>query len=296
MDHSYARPSIGLIGAGRVGSSLTLALHQAGYRIAAVASRAPEHAAEVATSVGAAHLPLVAVPRYAELVLLAVPDDAVTSLAQLLKDAGAWQPGQMVVHCSGALPAAALHPAAAAGAQVASFHPLAAFALRNLPLPTNVTFAVEAQGSLHTLLHRMATELGGRALDLRPEDKPLYHAAAVLASNYTVVLAALAARLLEHTGATSDEALQALLPLLETTMSNLRAQGLPDGLTGPLVRGDVGTVARHVAALEAHDPRLAEVYRVLGLAALPLTADRHPAAMLQQLAEALQPILSLTEG
>jgi predicted short-subunit dehydrogenase-like oxidoreductase (DUF2520 family) len=138
----------------------------------------------------------------------------------------------------------------------------------------------------------MAHEIGGRPFDLEGSARGLYHAAAVLASNYTVVLAALAADLLGHTGLDPDAALPALMPLLESTMANLGRAGLPGALTGPLARGDAGTVMRHLAALDRTTPEIAEVYRALGVAALPLVEARGEITpeTLQKLDDAFQSV------
>jgi predicted short-subunit dehydrogenase-like oxidoreductase (DUF2520 family) len=287
MHTPQARPRIALVGAGKVGTALGLALHRAGYPISAVASRTTEHAAELAELIAAPHLPLLAAVQTADLVLFVVPDDAIQPLAHIVAAAGGWHPGQLVIHASGAVPAEALSPAAAHGAIIGSFHPLAAFAQRNTDLPGGITFAVEAAAPLHSCLHRMARDLGGRPLDLAAAAKPLYHAAAVLASNYTVVLTALAVQLMAATGASEEHALAALLPLLDTTLANLRHDGLPAALTGPLVRGDHGTVTRHLAALDDQYPLTANVYRVVGEAALSLLSDRHSPQTLSVLASAL---------
>ncbi len=289
MHTSEAYPRIAIIGAGRVGTALGLALHHAGYPITAVASRTIDHATELAQLVTAPQLPLLAAVQNADLVLFVVPDDAIHPLAQVVADAGSWQPGQLVVHASGALPAAALSPAAAQGAHIGSFHPLAAFARRNTTLPAGLTIAVEAAEPLRRILHRLAHDLGGQPLDLTADAKPLYHAAAVLASNYTVVLAALATQLIAATGAPEERALEALLPLLDTTLANLRRDGLPAALTGPLVRGDSGTVTRHLTALDTQYPLTANVYRALGEAALALLSESHNPAALGKLAAALAP-------
>ena len=271
---AMVKPSIAIIGAGKVGSTLAGALHTTGYPITAVWSRTPAHAAELAARAGATVVPLEQTPEQAALTLIAVSDDSLAELVEWLAGAGAWRRGQMVVHCSGVLPAAVLAPAAGHGALTGGFHPLAAIAGRARDLPRGIAFAVEAEEPLRGTLRRMAHDLGGHPFDLDPDGRALYHAAAVLASNYTVVLAALAADLLTRAGAEGDAALQAILPLLHSTLANLQNAGLPEALTGPLVRGDAGTVARHLAALDATAPWIAQVYRTLGTAALPLVEAR----------------------
>jgi predicted short-subunit dehydrogenase-like oxidoreductase (DUF2520 family) len=268
------KPSIAILGAGRVGSTLARALHAAGYPIAAVWSRTLVHAQELAREVDARVTPLEATPASARITLVAVSDDSLAELAANLAHAGAWSTGQMVVHCSGVLPAAVLAPAAEHGALIGGLHPLAAIAERNQALPPGITFAVEAGEPLRDTLWRMARDLDGHPFDIDPAARPLYHAAAVLASNYTVVLAALATELLQRAGMDADQALPAIVPLMRSTLDNLAAAGLPGALTGPVVRGDAGTVMAHLAALDAEAPHIAHIYRALAHAAIPLAAGR----------------------
>jgi predicted short-subunit dehydrogenase-like oxidoreductase (DUF2520 family) len=268
-----AKPSIALIGAGRVGSTLVRALHAAGYTITAVASRTADHARELAAHTGARLTTTRETPHHAALTLIAVPDDQLPAVVATLAEYGDLQ-GRTLVHCSGVQPTAVLAPAQERGAHIGGLHPLAAIATRDTPLPHGITFAVEAEEPTRTMLWRMAVDLGGRPFDLRPDARPLYHAAAVLASNYTVVLAALATTLLRHAGAAEDAGLEALLPLFRSTLRNLETSGLPAALTGPLVRGDARTVAAHLEALDRDAPAIGEAYRALALAALPLVAQQ----------------------
>ena len=287
---SDVRPSLAIIGLGRVGQVLGQALYQAGYRITAVASRDPAKAATVAARFGANAISPRDAAASADLVLLAIPDDALKPLAAELALAGAWRSGQFVVHVSGASPAAALAPAAEYGAQIGAFHPFAAFGGAEAPLPAGITFGIEAQQPLRTILWGLAAALGGHPLDLDAADKPLYHAAAVIASNYTVTLAALANELLQQLGAQPDQALRALLPLMRTTLDNLERQGLPDALTGPLVRGDIGTIQQHLAALDEAKPQIGILYRSLAHGTLPLAQQR---GLKPEIAGALQDLVTL---
>lgn len=265
---------IAIIGLGRVGTVLARALRHAGYAIAVVASRDDAKARRVAAALHTKATTATDAVRRARLVFLAISDDALAPFAAELASQNAWQAGQFVAHVSGASPAAVLQPAAVQNAITGAFHPLAAFASPDDALPHGLTFAIEAPSPLRELLHTIARDLGGYPLDLRPGDKTLYHAAAVIASNYTVTLASLAAQILEQLGAAPDEALRALLPLMRTTLDNLERQGLPHALTGPLARGDVGTVERHLCALDRATPDVARLYRSLAQGALKLAADR----------------------
>src|SRR5204863_9917097 len=131
-------------------------------------------------------------------------------------------------------------------------------------------------GALVAQLDRLVELLGGTPLHLRAEEKTLYHAAATIASNYTVTLAALAADLLVREGIAPDAnaALGHLIPLLRGTIDNLDTLGLPDALTGALARGDAGTVARHIEALQACAPDTAQLYRHLARLTLPLATEK----------------------
>jgi predicted short-subunit dehydrogenase-like oxidoreductase (DUF2520 family) len=207
----------------------------------------------------------------ADFVFITTPDDAIGSVAS----ATAWRAGQSVVHCSGALSAEVLAPAADAGAQVGSFHPLQTFASleRALANLAGATFALEGEIPLLNTLQDMAEALGGRSVLVRSEDKVLYHAAAVMASNYTVTLVQQATELWEAFGREPEEALVALLPLLRGTVSNLETLGLPAALTGPVSRGDLATIANHLEALESF-PTIAPVYRALAEATIPIALDK----------------------
>jgi predicted short-subunit dehydrogenase-like oxidoreductase (DUF2520 family) len=254
--------------------ALGRAIHRAGYTIRAVSSRDPQKAEAAACTFGAEALAPAEAARSAELVLLTVSDDAISTVARELGAAGAWRAGQSVVHASGASPSTALNPAAQYGATIGAFHPLAAFATHDAILLPGITFAIEAPPPLHETLSELAIALNGHPLTLAPEDKTLYHAAAVIASNYTIALAALATEIFEQLGATGEQGLQALLPLMRTTLDNLERQGLPAALTGPLVRGDVGTVRRHIHALDRSIPHIGALYRCLAHGALPLAQQR----------------------
>jgi predicted short-subunit dehydrogenase-like oxidoreductase (DUF2520 family) len=268
------RPSIAIIGLGRVGSVLGRALHEAGYRIVAVSSRDSAKAARIAAAWQATPADPAAAARSADLTLLAIPDDALQPVAADLAARESWRSGQSVIHASGALPASAIQPATSHGALIGSLHPLAAFATAEMTLPRGITFAVEAGSPLRETLLAIAGAIGGRPLLIDSRDKTLYHAAAVIASNYTVTLAAIATRLMQQLGATGEQGLDAILPLLRTTLDNLERQGLPAALTGPLVRGDVGTIERHLHALDRAAPPIAEFYRCLAQGTLPLAQAR----------------------
>lgn len=272
---------VGFIGAGRVGTALASLLHARGVEVAGVSGRTIQDSRRMASG---AHLgsgtagSRIDTLRASAIVFLTVPDDVIADLCQEIAEEGGWREGQGVVHCSGALSSEVLQPARDKGTLTASFHPLQAFAsldaaLANLP---GSTFALEGDKGLTSQLDTFVQLLGGTALHLRAEDKILYHAAAAIASNYTVTLAALAADLLVREGVASDAntALHYLMPLLRGTIENLGDVGLPGALTGPIARGDKGTVARHLEALDVSSPDMAHVYRHLARLTLPLAIEK----------------------
>lgn len=273
---------VGFIGAGKVGTALATLLHRRGVDVVAVSGRDLAGSKSIARAAG---LPPEAANErsrtlsLASIVFLTVPDDAIGPLCREIAQEGGWREGQGVAHCSGALPSDVLQPARNMGALAASFHPLQAFATPEAALAhmTGSTFALEGDPPLVAQLTTFVRLLGGTPLFLRAEDKTLYHAAAALASNYAVTLAALASDLLVRDGIAPDvdTALRYLMPLLRGTLDNLDALGLPGALTGPLVRGDAGTVARHIEALEGCcSPDIAHLYRHLARLTLPLAQQK----------------------
>ena len=263
---STAKPvRVGIIGSVRTGSVLGRSLHAAGYQVTAVASRSRSSAESLAASIPGAHGGFDAqeVADRTDLVLLSVPDDSIAGVCDAIR----WRNDQAAVHCSGAGSLDLLSHASHCGAKTGTFHPLQTFAkveqgIANLP---GSTFAIEASShELRDTLVEMAHCLGGHPLVLNPGDKMLYHASAVMISNYFVALADAASSLWSQLGVDPAESLPALLPLARGTLSNLESAGLPSALTGPIARGDIGTVRDHLAAL-ASFPETLDLYRILGL-------------------------------
>lgn len=267
-------PNIGFIGAGTVGTALAVRLKQRGYPVIAVASRSRSSAERLARSVPGcqAYNTKQEVADIAELVFVTTPDDAIAQVVAELN----WHQGQSVVHCSGAASLDILEPAEKAGAQVGGFHPLQTFAsvahaIENLP---GSTFALEADGELLETLKQMSLALDGSWVRLGAGDKVLYHAAAVFACNYLVTLMKLATDLWQVFGVSTPEATRALLPLLRGTLNNLENVGLPNCLTGPIARGDLGTIKKHLMALERSAPALCSTYCELGLQTIPIALGK----------------------
>jgi predicted short-subunit dehydrogenase-like oxidoreductase (DUF2520 family) len=278
---------IGFIGAGVVGTALARGLSSAGYAVVAVASRRFESAERLAAAVpGCVAYPQAqAVAENADLVFITTRDDAIEEVARSVR----WVSGQIVAHTSGADTVAKLTACKEAGALVGSFHPLQTLAdpdqaVANLP---GTTFALEGDERVLERLRKMAEDLGGRCIAIRSEDKTLYHAAAVMVSNYTVTLMNMAVEMWRAFDIEPQVAQQALLPLLRGTVRNIEVVGLPRCLTGPVARGDVATIQGHLDTLAKRAPELLPAYRELALQAIPVgiakgTLDPSAAERLRQ--------------
>ena len=261
---------LGFIGAGTVGTALAVRLSSKGYQVVAVSSRSQTSAENLVRSISGcrAFNSHQDVADTAEVVFITTPDDAIATVASQLK----WHAGQCVVHCSGAESTDILQPAKKSGAHVGSFHPLQTFAsakqaIENIP---GSTFALEAEPPLLDILKNMATALDGHWIELKASDKVAYHAAAVIACNYMVTLVKLATDLWQTFSMPPHQATQALLPLLRGTINNIETVGIPQCLTGPIARGDTGTIRKHLDALQKMSPSLLSTYQGLGLQTIPI--------------------------
>jgi predicted short-subunit dehydrogenase-like oxidoreductase (DUF2520 family) len=266
-------PRLVIIGAGRVGSTLALAAHRVGYPVVAVYNRTPSRGQTLAQAVGArACTDLATAVAMGDLVFLAVSDDAIALVDAAA--AGAWRPGLGVVHHSGLHGSGILRHAAAAGALTGTLHPLQTIAdpQTALDLLPGAYFGLSGHPDLLPTLHEFVLALGGRPLIVPDAAKPLYHAAAVFASNYVIACFATAVALLEELGIAPEDGARALLPLIRGAVDNLEHRGLPAALTGPIARGDVGTLQAHQQQLAARRPDLLSLYRGLGRATIPVAA------------------------
>ena len=254
-------PVVGIIGAGAVGTALGVALDRAGWIVGAVASRDPGRRDRFRTLVPGvrAFAEANAVLDDAELVIVAVPDDAIAAVAGGLR----LYSGQAIVHTSGALGPEVLEPAMAAGTQAGTFHPLVSFAdlERSVAALQGATVAIEGDEDLAAALGRMAEAIGAVPVRLAPGSKSANHAAAVLAAGGFVALLDAIVELGRVAGLDEPGALAIYGRLVEQTLANARALGVEKALTGPLARGDVGTLDRHLRTMAAAAPGAAALYR-----------------------------------
>ena len=268
--NSVRSSNIGFIGAGIVGTTLAMNLYQKGIVVRAVASQSYSSAECLASLVP--NCQAFANPQHVantcNLVFLTVPDDAINSVASSVT----WHQHQSVVHCSGAKPLDVLEPARAQGAQVGGFHPLQTFGTleRGSVNLDGTSFALEGEAPLLEDLKLLAQSLGGEHFEIPASGRALYHASAVMVCSYIVTLADSASKLWNGFGFDSLTALDALIPLMEGTLQSLKNNGIPQSLTGPLVRGDVETIRLHLETLWRQEPHLLPLYCAMGLATLEL--------------------------
>jgi len=263
----HARLDVGIVGAGRVGAVLGAALARAGHRVVAasgVSEASRERAARLLP--GVPLLPADDVARTASLLLLAVPDDSLGALVAGLAETGCLQPGQLVAHPSGRHGLAVLEPATRLGALPLALHPVLPFAGTEVDLArlTGASFGVTTVEVLRPVGEALVLEMGGEPVWVEDALRPLWHAALAHGANHLVTLVASAADLLRTAGAQDPGAV--LGPLLHAALDGALRSG-DAALTGPVARGDAGTVAAHLAVLPA-DVRPA--YTALAR----LTADR----------------------
>lgn len=296
MTRTDPRPVVGLIGPGRAGVGLALALAQAGYTVRLHGRHKKKVPAPLTLTVGDGDTPPSWISA-AGVVILAVRDDGIRPLAEALARTRAITPEHVVLHLSGAQGQEALGALVTTRAALGSLHPLQTIVEpERAPARLNGSWAaVEGMPRAVEAAERLAQDIGMRPFRIATKAKAIYHAGAVFASNYLVVVEALAQRLLRHAGMTDADAWAALRPLVEGTLENLARAEPKDALTGPVARGDTDTIVRHIESLTFDDGRL---YRELGRAALELaqksgldeaTAERVAEALATDLPPVIRP-------
>ena len=264
---------IGFVGAGSAATALASALSRSGYVVSMIASRSGISAAQLSSrfpGMIATEKPQV-VADNCSLVFLTVPDDAIESVAMATR----WKPGQAVVHCSGVMTLDALEVPYSQGALIGGFHPMQTFRPSGSGEESmhGITFGIEADPPLREALEGIAENIGGRHIHLSGSARALYHASAVTVCGLLATLLHLSEGLWKQF-ADPTVAREALLPLAGKTLENFRDAGLSGALTGPLLRGDLGTIEKHITALRDVRSALLPIYCHLALAALPMARSK----------------------
>ena len=283
-----------VIGAGRVGTAVGHLLRRGGFKVTAVASRGEgslERAEEFIPG-ALTTTDVVRVGKKGNVILITTPDDLIADTCLSLVSGGAVSRGKYVLHMSGALGLDVLAPAEEAGARTASVHPLQTFAdvkgaVKRIP---GSVFAVTARdGATAAWAEDLVRRLGGEPVALAEKDKTLYHIGAVVASNLLVALEHAAELVYQEIGMQGGRALKALLPLVEGTVDNLRRLGTEKALTGPVARGDIGVLRRHLEFMQGEGrERLMRVYVSLSRYALDLAEADLSRSRCEEIAELLE--------
>ncbi len=257
-----------------MGTALAVLLSRQGYQVTGVYDQDSAAAENLASRVKSCRIAnsSQAAADAAKIVFITTPDGVIHKIASGIK----WHQEQSVIHCSGADSTGILEPARKAGAQTAVFHPLQTFAgiqeaIENIP---GSTFSIESEEPLLATLKKMAEDLGGSWITLKAGDKAAYHAAAVFASNYLVTLVKMSTDLWQTFSIPRDQATKALIPLLRGTLHNIETIGIPGCLTGPIARGDGGTISKHLKTIKEKTPELLSPYRELGSQTIPIAAAK----------------------
>ena len=262
------RATVGVIGAGRVGAVLAASLRRAGHQVVAAAGESDASRGRIADLLpGVPIAKPTAVARAADLLLLTVPDDMLANVVLSLADAGALHEGQYVVHSSGRHGLAVLAPARAVGARTVALHPAMTFTGTAVDLERlqGCVFGLTAEPGDRAFAEALVADVGGTAMWVPEEMRTLYHAGLAHGSNHLVTLVTEAMEILAAAGA-SDPA-GTLRPLLSAALDNALSQG-DAALTGPIVRGDAGTVRAHLEDIAANAPHTLPSYVALARATL----------------------------
>ena len=272
------KPELSIVGTGRLGTTLALALHGKGYSIQTLVAHSAPSARRAAALLNADVQVLAAKQlrevRAADLFLITTPDDQIARVAEELSSL--ILPKAVALHTSGALSAAVLAPLSEKGWHTGSIHPLISVSdtTEGRAALEGAFWSVEGDTAALRVGKSIVRDLGGQSFSIRSEDKPLYHAAAVMASGNVVALFDVALEMLGQCGLTRKTARSILLPLIASTVHNLETKDPKQALTGTFARGDLETVKRHLAALKDNKDAL-ELYRLLGKRSLKLTKE-HP--------------------
>ncbi len=289
-DRANPKETVAILGPGKVGTAVGHLLRSAGYEIVALASRSAETCNRALPYTGGRIFSTFAeAALQARTILITVSDDAIRDVCQAIAPKGLKE--KKVIHMSGAGGLDLLEPARLAGASVGCIHPIQTFAGVDSAIETlpGTTFGITADPAIRDWAVRLVKDLGGRPFFVSPADKPLYHAAACMASNYLVALMNMVEDIYGALGLGRDESFQAFWPLVRGTIRNIEDQGTLRSLTGPVARGDAGTIEKHLEAFRERLPALLDAYCLMGLRAADIAVKKGSVA--RERAETIKTLL-----
>ncbi|MBN1380824.1 MAG: DUF2520 domain-containing protein [Deltaproteobacteria bacterium] len=266
------KDSIVIIGLGKVGTAIGFLLRNAGYLVLGIIDQSDSAAQKALDYTGGKICSISSLSGVnPDCIIITTVDDAIASVCETLCREGVIKPGVKVIHMSGAGGLDLLGCAKSKGAFVGSIHPVQSFsdiegAIRNIP---GSVFGVTVDDEIKNWSIDLVKELKGTPFFVSAEDKSLYHAAACIASNYLTALLYMVVEIYKHLGLKQDDAVKAFLPLVKGTLANIEHQGPVMALTGPIARGDIGTIKKHLDVFEKTLPDYRQIYAELGA----ITAD-----------------------
>lgn len=272
------KSSFAVVGCGKLGSALAEQLVNGGYRPEGFSSRTLVSAENVARLTGTGRFETAPwkITASADIVFITTPDDAIGGAFKEIADNNGFKEQAIVLHCSGSLPSTIFSVPESLSVSTGSMHPLQSFA--SVTKGTNpfsgINIAVEGDSHAVEKAKEVAKDLQANSFTIKTDAKTLYHASAVVASNYFVTLQGMAFKLIEASGISPDEAYNVLGPLIEGTISNIKKAGIANALTGPIVRGDVETVKEHLQEISEKTSEFTHLYKTLGIYTLKLAEER----------------------
>ena len=269
---------IAIIGTGSLGGSLAKAFHHQGHQLVGLYNRSIPQAAELASELGTVHTSSKPdnTLYQATLIVITVSDDQIEQVAQQLAEQGWGLASKTVIHCSGVHTSELLDPLARQGANVASFHPLQSFGKVSDPqVFEDCYFSVEGDAEAKQLMRRLGSQLGANVIEIDRQTKAHLHAAAAMASNYLVALLHTASEVATDGSLEQPQVIEMLMPLIRQTLTNIEEYGPVSALSGPIDRGDVETVVKHLALMEGR-PQAQTLYRILGEITCTIAETKHP--------------------
>jgi predicted short-subunit dehydrogenase-like oxidoreductase (DUF2520 family) len=290
------KPSFAIVGCGKVGKALGKHLQSVGYSLTGISTQSMESAEKVAKTIDTKNFTTQSweISQNADIVFITTPDGVIADVCTQLSQNNGFKNDAVVLHCSGAHPSTILSSARKSGAHIGSMHPLQSFSVESSGnVFKGIVISVEGDDKAVTEATQIANNLGSRSLTIKTDSKVLYHAAAVVACNYLVSLQDAAFKLMEEAGISKREVFAVLSPLISGTLSNIEKSGTIKALTGPIARGDVETITRHMNGISEKAPEILNLYNTLGLYTIGLA--KAGGTITNEKAEELNNLLGLTK-
>ncbi len=261
------KPSVCIVGCGRLGTALAMILTDKAYPVIGVSSLSLSSAQKLAAI---CNIPFATdkpweITIKADVVFLTTPDGVIESACEQISEKNGFRENSVILHCSGAHSSSILSSARKTFAKIGSMHPLQSFASVGSSRNSfeGINIAVEGDFAAVELSREIAKDLEAFPIEISTEGKPLYHAAAVVASNFLVTLIGIALKLIQDSGIPAEKAYSVLKPLVEGTLFNIGKAGIHQALTGPVIRGDIKTIETHINAIGKKSPDLLPFYNCM---------------------------------